>query len=1007
LLAVQTFDIARLTTHVVPVVPNTFIAVSGVGPKGDSNGSGKTSFLSAVSILLADPQWRLEVNGGKFTSGILFKPDAAGVSRAQQIPAAAYGYVVGVFAEPDDVSGTCLTVWVRIATTAPYVQARWTGGLHVADADTDAEREIQADSLWNALGPTSSVSARRMGEELYGPAPRCLTYLDTPLRPTVPSLLSQQMTEMEPHDIGDSLIALSGLKSHLDDEEHQRDTLLTHQRNLKDSEDKDARARIDEDADLAGVHARRQAREALERTEQLWKRYVARRFQEVVEQDKVLESEITERAQLVVEAEEATGAARRRLQQLRESTDLSTVERTAYEEWQQAKGVTDTLKLRRGEYTTRQGLLIQERNRLLSKTEGWSGATVEDAARTVGEAQRAQAAAEAAQDAAAAAITVAEHALGRAEGGRGGPAGQAIDLLEQLEPAVTAVGLFDELDIDDEARAVWEPRLWAWRHAVVVDPGNAERARAALADIPGTQVVVADDTDTPMDMRHGVRSRMPVGRFLATLAARLRYEDTPSHVHDDSLQLSVIGGFSSAVTGRDAALRAARAEVAAARTALSDAENAVAMAKAKSDLAARDREAAIAAARLAAIADEEDDLVARVTAVDVKLAIASRTETDLQRAWEIANGRAQGHVKDLEVASLRLKGAERTEKERRDRLSEKERARERLQTIAWHELLQTARHDGVTAIAADSAETQRRPASLYRFVSEGLRESLRLCGVDDESLAAAPDDLRSAVLLRDKFADQEPNVLPTVLFEHVAGPLRIMLDGHTDNDHVITTRVAEVRAVREQALEAIRGEVAKAAGRLEVVQDMIESHVEGILKRINGAFNALDLGRGGFGAEVHFTSVRPTGPGPWRWEVTPRWRRSPSGDLVPYREVANGAQVKVFAVQLVLAAVLADADTQGRVLVLDELGNSLGEVNRKDVLGALRTVADRQKITILGTCQDSVLADAADVCGELLWFTHASATDYYNRPTRVWGFDPSSQRVELTADWVRAGRSHV
>jgi hypothetical protein len=234
-----------------------------------------------------------------------------------------------------------------------------------------------------------------------------------------------------------------------------------------------------------------------------------------------------------------------------------------------------------------------------------------------------------------------------------------------------------------------------------------------------------------------------------------------------------------------------------------------------------------------------------------------------------------------------------------------------------------------------------------------------------------------------------------------------MLDGHTDNDHVITTRVAEVRAVREQALEAIRGEVAKAAGRLEVVQDMIESHVEGILKRINGAFNALDLGRGGFGAEVHFTSVRPTGPGPWRWEVTPRWRRSPSGDLVPYREVANGAQVKVFAVQLVLAAVLADADTQGRVLVLDELGNSLGEVNRKDVLGALRTVADRQKITILGTCQDSVLADAADVCGELLWFTHASATDYYNRPTRVWGFDPSSQRVELTADWVRAGRSHV
>lgn len=130
-----------------------------------------------------------------------------------------------------------------------------------------------------------------------------------------------------------------------------------------------------------------------------------------------------------------------------------------------------------------------------------------------------------------------------------------------------------------------------------------------------------------------------------------------------------------------------------------------------------------------------------------------------------------------------------------------------------------------------------------------------------------------------------------------------------------------------------------------------------------------------------------------------------SGDLVPYREIANSAQVKVIAVQLVLAALLADQDTPGRVLILDELGNSLGDVNRKDVLTALRTVAVRQQVTILGTCQDSVLADAAEVCGELLWFTHASAADPYNRPTRVWGYDASSQRVELTADWVRAGRS--
>jgi hypothetical protein len=1004
LLAVQTFDVARLTTHVVPVVPNTFIAVSGVGPDGDSNGSGKTSFLSAVSILLADPQWRLEVNGGKFASGILFKPDAAGASKAQQIPAAAYGYVVGVFAEPDDVTGTALTVWVRIATTAPYVQARWTGGLQVADADTDAERDIQADSLWNSLGPASTVSARRMAEALYGPAPRCLTYLDTPLRPAVPSLLSQQMTAMEPHDIGDSLIALSGLKSHLDDEEHQRDTVLTQQRSLKDAEDKDAKARLDEEADLAGVRARQQAREALENAGQSWGLYVARRYQEVADQDNALAAEITERAELVAEAEGITSEARRQLRQLRETTDLTAAERSARGEWQKAKELTGSIRLRRAEYTTRQGLLVQERGTLLSKVEGWSGATVGDATRTLGEAQREHAAADAAHRAAAADIPVAEDALARAESGRGGVAGKAIDLLAQLERGITAVGLFDELEIDDEARNEWEPRLWSWRHAIVVDAANAERAEGALADMPGTQIVIADNTCTPTDTPPGIHSRAPIGAFLTTLAARLHYQETPPRVQDESLHLSVIGGFDCAVTGRDAPVRSARADLDAARATLSGAEEAVTIAEAKSRLATLDHDAAVAAARLATIAAEEMDLIAHLKAVDDELIAADRTETDFQGRWEAAQTLAQSHAKDLENADLRLKNAARIEKDRRDRLNEKQRARERLQVPAWHDLYLSTGQDIAAPSSTVSADAERRPQPLYRAASEGLRDALSLYGAEGDLLATAPEALRTAAALRDKFADQDPNALPAVLFEHVAAPLRIMLDGHADNDHVITTRIAEVRAVREQALEALRKEVAKAAERLEVVQDMIESHVEGILKRINGAFDALDRGRGGFGAQVHFNSVRPNGPGPWRWEVTPRWRRSPSGDLVPYREVANGAQVKVFAVQLVLGALLADADTHGRVLVLDELGNSLGAVNRKDVLGALRAVAEKKQVTILGTCQDSVLADAADVCGELLWFTHASATDFYNRPTRIWGYDSTSQRVELTAGWVRAGR---
>jgi ABC-type hemin transport system ATPase subunit len=129
--------------------------------------------------------------------------------------------------------------------------------------------------------------------------------------------------------------------------------------------------------------------------------------------------------------------------------------------------------------------------------------------------------------------------------------------------------------------------------------------------------------------------------------------------------------------------------------------------------------------------------------------------------------------------------------------------------------------------------------------------------------------------------------------------------------------------------------------------------------------------------------------------------------MVAYREIANGAQVKVHAIQLVLAALLANGDAAGRVLVLDELGNSLGDVNKRDVLTSLKQVAAEQQVTILGTCQDAVLVAAAEVCGEVLWFTHASDADAYNQPTRVWAFDPDGERVELTADWVRSGRNHV
>jgi hypothetical protein len=261
------FDIARLTTHALPVIPGTFIAVSGVGPQSDSNGSGKTSFQAAMTVLLADPQWRLEVNGGRSAAGLLFAPHAAGVN-GEVFAAAEHGFIVGVFTDDaalDDVDRTAveasaLTVWVRLSSTSPHLQVRWAEGVYVARAAVEDERYRQAEDIWQALPVPNRCSARAMAETLYGTAPRCMSYLDTPVRRTGPSLLSQQMTEMTAEAIGDSLIDLAGLRQRFDSEQEQRNALAGHQRDLAERVTAHERRRQEEEAELAAVRGRDEAR---------------------------------------------------------------------------------------------------------------------------------------------------------------------------------------------------------------------------------------------------------------------------------------------------------------------------------------------------------------------------------------------------------------------------------------------------------------------------------------------------------------------------------------------------------------------------------------------------------------------------------------------------------------------------------------------------------------------------------------------------------------------------
>jgi len=63
-----------------------------------------------------------------------------------------------------------------------------------------------------------------------------------------------------------------------------------------------------------------------------------------------------------------------------------------------------------------------------------------------------------------------------------------------------------------------------------------------------------------------------------------------------------------------------------------------------------------------------------------------------------------------------------------------------------------------------------------------------------------------------------------------------------------------------------------------------------LARQVAVAFDQLDRARDGYGASLRVASHRPEGPtSHWQWHTIPCWRRSSSGPMTTYREVANGA----------------------------------------------------------------------------------------------------------------------
>jgi chromosome segregation protein len=996
LVCVQTFDIARLTTNPVVLLPGSFVAVGGRGPRGDSNESGKTSFLAATALLLGDPEWRMTGGGPAGTASLLFEPETAGVA-AQTYPPARQGYVVGVFADPDDIEASPLTVWCRINAAAPYFKVRYADGLHLVEGDSDRERYLVADSTWEALPSATEVGPEYYAERLYGDSPRCLAYVSRRgTRRSEESLLQMNAGGFTPEQIGHDLIRLTGRAAGFEAEEKARRRLDQAKRTLEERELGDQRAWHEEERQLSSVVARNRARALLAEAEEMWRLHFARGYLDVLDRRDECTRARDDRRQTLRVHEHAVEEAEGELEQLSVPAELERRLGDVSTELGKLKarmeGARDAHADARREHAT----LTQRVRELDELADGFDEGTAAEMAARLDQTRKT---ADNAREALGSARTRRDEATARlreAEAGVDGVAGRLASLLRDRD--VPSAPLLD-IELQEHARAEWEPRLAVYANAVVVAPGYGDPALAAAGDQPGAVLISGDDS-TPLPA--GVVSA-PAGAsgFLNRLAARMHVASAPDRALDRDLGLVVVGGFDTPQSGHAARLAAARADLEGAEVNFRDAEGAARRAAKAVGSAAGDLKRATAVQQLITAREQLRDAEQAVghssDAVDELVEpLAAAEQSYIDAAADV-----RSHEQALRNARERLASRQEQRKAAGATLKEAQTRLDNLLVDYWERGWGDSAEAARTAIDGEdrTEKTLRNRAALR------LTDALSALDISSPDGDGAPTPELADVARRGGQLTDEPerDRMPAGLDE-VGRPLRDFLAIY-ETDPVIEERVREAREQRQAELAVARTEHDSLVDGLESLQHGIEQRIHQALTGISDAYDNLNKQAGGYGADLLIESRRPEGPTDrWRWFVTPRWKRSPTGRLLAYDNQTNTAQEKLATVQLVLAALLAAPNPRGRVLVLDELGDSLGVSHRREVLREIAATATAKGVTVLGTCQDSVMTDAIGHCGELLYFEHLSHSEAYNCPTRMYGFDENRERVTLTADALRSGR---
>ncbi|WP_328992598.1 chromosome segregation ATPase [Kribbella sp. NBC_01245] len=1007
LLGVQVVDLSRLSTHPIPMVGQGLVTVAGQGPV-DSNGAGKSSWIAALSLLHADDQWRL-TSGAPGAAELLFTAEAAGQEGSWSN--VDRGYIVGVFSDPDltvleEIEAAAITVWIRINRKASYIDLRWKNGLHVPYGATEAERAAGADALWAALPHSNGRTdfhANKLSTVLYGGQVRCVSFLSTSVRssPTA-NLLAEPLNELGPARIFNAIATLTGLDHELEQEQTHRSAEHTQREATKQAAADLQRWEQEMAAVEAGIQQRVTARTALADARDAWSARCARHLVDGDARNAEIIHELGDLDLRVAEQEAKREAVDQELEAFGSEENLLRDVQLTRQERDQLDARDRELDL--AQRSVRESLerLGQEQRKLNDTGRAADG---RDLAVAAAEQEEARAALEeqiGREHAARAAVDAATAELKEAESGQTVAAPQQ----QILQAAgIECAGLTDITELKSSDRAEWEPRLAPYREALVVGFEDSALAAEALADAgyAGWLLVLAN---RPGKFGKGgpasADKRFKLDAFFAALESRAAKD-----LIDEPAGVVAVGQFEEPFTGRTARIEAARRRLALADEARAAAYDALEKARARVEQASRRTAAAQA---LASAADVQEQILALRESNDRYEQDRADLAPKLQAAKESAEAAAGQQL----VRDERLKNLEATRKDHERILDDLR--RRRLDLLSEQTDLDLEGRSGVWGDSAEAAhvflleladDAQRRTtADWNHYTSAQLDDVVRRCFPNSRSQSGEiPSELAEILNGAEGWTSGTLSVR-VGLVPALLRALNSHLAQHETFDSIQQGQISSQRAERHAALARAREGLDEAENTARAHRASLADGIKARLRLVSAEFDRLDQAYGGYGAKLEFPEPDPPAEPdkPWRWTVTPKWRRSEGGPFSAFNVKGNTAQMDEKAVKLVCAAALAGGSDRPLLLILDELGRNLGSQHRREAVALFEQIGRDRNITVIGALQDDMERYALSSSRLYVKLRRSSDTMAYNQAPIVKGNDDNRDRVELLREWLESYR---